>query len=293
LLRDSESISTRIAALRGLGELGDPRAGDAIVRLLTDPENAVRLQAVRNLSRLQGATVYAENLRRLLDPQIERDASVRDQTWVVLQSMLPNLPKEQLQQWSDRFRQDPDRRLLVLKALSEKLVAARLEDELAGTNQNIGETLMRLNRPEEASTYFDIALAARKQQRTVPGAVIDMLTAQLLQSYLQARRFDAAVTFASASIRENEQKQFIMGLEIRKEIDRLRAAKEFEPALALVDASRRMQPPLAQQYQDQITELEADIRRQLSPSRSTTTAPQSSTRPIIPTTRPTATAGVQ
>lgn len=291
LLRDNESISTRIAALRGLGELGDPRAGDAIVRLLNDPENAIRLQAVRNLSRLQGATVYAENLRRLLDPGIERDAAVREQTWMVLQSMLPNLPKEQLQQWSDRFRDDADRRLLVLKALAEKLIAARLEDELAATNQNIGETLMRLGRPEEASTYFDIALQARKQQRAVPGAVIDMLTAQLLQSHLQARRYDRAIAFAAESIRENEQKQFIMGLEIRKEIDRLRATGEFESALSLIEAARNMRPPLAQQYLDQISELEADIRRQLSPG-GASTAPLSATRPAA-TTRPTVTAGVE
>jgi HEAT repeat protein len=263
--RSGETAEIRRWALRAIGEIGNPQAAAVVVNALSDRDPRVRLEAVRAIGKVRTAAEYAETLMHRLDTNEEPDQSVRDEAWRVLQSVLPNLTPPQLANFSDRFKDDPQRQLIVLLALRDQLIKLNLEDDLANTRQNIGAVEMRLNDPKSAAEDFKLALEHKKvQPNPVDGVVLVGLMEDRMKALLLSRQYAEAIAFAAQNIRENPNNQQPMGAAIRQEAARLQGAGSLDDALKLIQEAHKMDPPLATQYRDQLSEIEADIQKRLN-----------------------------
>jgi len=68
----------------------------------------------------------------------------------VLTKLFPGATKEQLANWADRFKTQYGRRVIILKVLATKLKDEKDDEQLAVTEQNIGESLMKMDPPQAA-----------------------------------------------------------------------------------------------------------------------------------------------
>jgi HEAT repeat protein len=86
LLNPKESIGVRIAALNGMGLIGDPGAANMVVNMLNDDQQGVRLAAAEALQRT-ASFANADVIARHLSPTVERDPTVREAIWKVLSKL--------------------------------------------------------------------------------------------------------------------------------------------------------------------------------------------------------------
>lgn len=263
LLRPQESPTIRRAALDGLGEYRDPKVVDRIVQvLLNDRDEAVRLAAVRALEKCATFEI-APTLYQQLDPGNETSAKVRDAVWNLLQLLFPEAPKEALPEWAQRFNDQPERRLIILKALAEKQVKDKDEEPLAYTRENIGQVYMRLNQPAEAAAYFKLALD-HWRSRQDKGMVTQGLIRQTLEALLRSRQYEAAIEFAAPLIKEDPTYQEIIGAQIRAEANNLLQDEEFAEVVKLVVEADKMSPPLDSRYISVLHSLSDQARQKLA-----------------------------
>ena len=272
-------MKVRVAACRGLGQMESPAAREgaaqAMARVVNnDSEPAVRLAAVTSLG-LVGTFDQADTVYRRMNPREELDSSVRDTAWEVLRKLLgrPEATSNQLSNWPGRFQNDPEKRLVVLKAWRDKLLQdanipaqrERALKDLAGVQENIGSTLlMQLSRPDEAALSFDQALQYWLSVGAKRGTTATLIE-YLVTSLLQAKKYPEACKFAGERIAAAEQDQETMGLAIRNEVERLRAAGDLKNAKELVDQSKKIVPPLRGLYADAIKQLGEQIDKKLQP----------------------------
>lgn len=264
LLRPNESDAIHIAALGGLGDLGDPNAAGAIANSLTDPSPAVRLEAARALKNV-ATFAQAEQLYSMLDPNQEPDPEVRSAVWQTLKTVLGTGSVQQLNGWPDRFKNDPDKRLAALLDLRDALSKQHNALQLAYTDQNIGQTLMNITppRPDDAATAFQKALDYWRG----PGAnqaggatALDELVGQLLKALLTAHHYAGAAAFAAKQIAVNDQYQEIVGPILRDQADRLHSAGQDASAKILIDDALKMSPPLDARYQDGLKQVQSELK---------------------------------
>lgn len=259
LLGETSSVRVRWAALRALGEIGDPKSADTIARYLEDRENGVRLEAVRALGRTS-VPDHAEELYRRLSPALEADQSVREEAWTVLQSAFAHISLELLPDWADRFKDDPARRAVVVRAMIDGYAKAGNTAQLASAQQRLGVALMEANQPAEAATYFKLALDYW-QEKNPEHMVTEQLVEQYLQALLRGRQYAPAVKFAGDLVKSRASYQQTAGADFRAEIDRLRELGRNAECLALIDQIHKMTPALAGLYQEAINTIEIDLRR--------------------------------
>jgi HEAT repeat protein len=278
LLRSRDTIGVRRAALKALGALANPDSADVIVSALETAENdpGVRLEAITALGNIK-TFEHAETLMRHMDPAIEPDASVRQKSWDVFQKLLPLAKEEQLALWADRFTDQPDRRLAVLKALETKLVASGNVDSLGTVRQQIGEVLLRkLNDAKSAVPYLRAALQYWRTRPGPPNAMVtEALVNSLMEALLTSGEYADARVFASEVITESRQNQETVGPKIRAEAERLRDAGDLQSALALLNEAEKINPPLDPLYRDPLKLIEEDVRKKLSEKNAGATTPQS------------------
>jgi HEAT repeat protein len=258
MLRDVETVSVRRAALRALGQLGDIRAQDLIVQnALDDPDKDIRLAAVEAL----GSTATfaaAEALYRHLQPSNEPDERVRAAAWKVLEGLFPTAPKEQLALWPDRFNNQPQRQLVVLKALAGLYTSSEDADRLAFVQQNLGAVLMKLNQPADAAGYFDKALKHWIEEGN--NMLTQGLIRQNIEALLRGGQYDQAVTFASQMIGRNLSDQQTMGIAIRDQAQRLADAGDKANLARLVASTQKMEPPLDSNYTSQLAAIQERVK---------------------------------
>lgn len=253
-----EGPEVRRLALRGLGELRNTTDVAVFLSALEDPSERVRLEAVQALAQNPALADNTEPLRRRIDPQDERDESVRAAAWNALLQVFAELPPAQLQVWSDRLKSDPARRQWPLKALAEQQLKSGDEDGLATTRHDLGSVLMELGEYREAAECFGLALEYKKA-RNVGTAIIDSLLADRLKALLLAKDFAGAVGFAASTIAENGANQTIVGPLIKDEAERLRENGASDAAQELIAAAKTMQPPLNEKYQDALAAIQKSI----------------------------------
>jgi HEAT repeat protein len=275
LLSSRETPRVRRFALKALGELRDEKNSDAIAESLDDPDSSVRLEAVIALGK-SAALQYADvQLYRRLDPNIEPDASVRAQAWTVIESVLPEMSKEQLTRWADRLKSDPNRRFSILQALRDKLIKDRDDPSLAAVRQQIGETLMALNRPGDAVPYFRGALEYWRGEGAENMSTVTLME-QLLTAYLLDKQYAEAAQFVADAISRSPANQQL-GSNIRRETERLRDAERLDDALALIAEAMKMQPPLSDMYLEDLRVIEREVQAMRS-ERTPATGPTGSAR---------------
>jgi HEAT repeat protein len=271
LLRPGESVGVRRGAIKGLGELRDARAADSVAACLDDPAGAIRLEAVDALNKL-GSVEHVDALLERTGTA-ETDTSIRDRAWQVVESFLPKLNKDKLASLAERFREEPTRRLLVLKNLAAMQVRDKDLAQLAYTQQNIGETLMQLDHPADAEIYLRQALdywQAQKVENMVTEQLIDRRTDALLRS----KQYAEVARFGETLIARQTAYQQTIGSRIRAETERLVKDKDYADAAALIAEARKMNPRLAAQYLEVLDDLETQINRSRN---ATTTNPQAET----------------
>ena len=271
LLRETTSVRVRWAALRALGEIGDPRSADTIAGYLEDRENGVRLEALRALGNLKtpgvsretSAADHAEEIYKRMNPTFETDPSVREQAWAVLQPAFSGIALEQLPTWADRFEKDPARRIIVLRAMVERYDKPQDADPLAAARQRLGVALMDANQPTEAAKAFKPALDYW-QARNPEHMVTEQLVEQYLKSLLLSRQYAEAVSLAGELVKTRISYQQTAGANFRAELDRLHQTGRNPECLALIEQIRKMTPPLAPLYQEAINSIELEIRHSTS-----------------------------
>jgi HEAT repeat protein len=258
LLQETSSVRIRWAALRALGELGDPKSADTIARYIEDRESGVRLEAIRALGRTSAAE-HASQLYRRLNPAIEPDANVREEAWKVLEAAFPRISLEQLPDWASRFPDEPARRLAVLRAMMDGYTRTRRAEPLAAAQQRAGVAHMELAQPAEAVILFKASLELW-QKRDPQHVMTERRSEQYLQSLLRARQYPEAVRFAGELVKNSVSYQQTAGVNFRDEAQRLQKIGHTADCLALIEQIRKMSPPLAAQYQEVFDPIEQSLR---------------------------------
>jgi HEAT repeat protein len=266
LSRPNESNNVRKAALRGMGNLADSRMVNLIANSLTDAKPEVRLQAALALKKL-ATFAQAEQLYKMMNMEDEPDARVRDAVWEDLKTVLHNATAAELNDWQNRFANDPDKKLEVLQALHNALDKTNDKKELAINDQNIGEILLtNLNRPGDAIEHFQSALDywqnAGKAEPAGPSN-LQALVGDMVDAQLKARKYPEAAKFAAQEMKNNPGYQRIFGSRIKNEADRLRTSGDKDGALQLIDAALNMpkESALDQRYQDNLREIQGQVNQ--------------------------------
>ena len=294
LLHVKEPVAVRRAAIRAIGQFGKPNGqtwpamdiGEVLVR---DPDDSVRQEAVRALKNTADFG-HANMLYELMNAR-DTSPALRDEAWGVLRNLFTdrNATNSQLMLFADRFKNDPERRIDVLRVLAERLTPAsddKSQDSLASVRQNLGEEYIKLARraaqrqdlddaareqavvenAKQADIYFDLAL---KHYRAKDPNDQGMATSNLLElrmdALLKSKQYDNAALFAARSIAANPENQESMARKIRVEAEQLRGATRYDDALRLIEAAKTMNPPLQAREASSIARIEEEIRKAQSP----------------------------
>jgi len=269
LLNLRETDRVRGASLRGLAALGDNKASDIIVSWLKkEPVPAVRLEAVKAIGATGGIEQF-ETLYERMQPLNEANPDVRTAAWNVFASLLPQASTEQINRWPGRFQFDAEKRVVVLKALADKFQQDKKLQDLAQTQQSIGEAIMKISSPttadeaKDAATYFRLSLDFFQQNNFQPMVIEGNIT-QLLQALLQSKQYVEACTFAANLISQNAGNQQTVGPKFKIEAERLFLAGDLQSAQKLINEIRTMKPGLDTNYMKQLTDIERDIQQRLA-----------------------------
>ncbi len=266
LLNLKESERVRRASLRGIAELHELTAVDVVVDWLKrEPDPSVKREAIVTIGVLGGTDQFQILYEYMLPATPGTDAAVNEQAWQVFQSLLPQATTEQINRWPSRFQIDPEKRVIVLKALADKLLKDKNLGELAKTRQNIGQSLMASTPPQptEAATYFKLSLEYF-QQNNVPQMVIETNIQQLLSAQLASKQYNEAAQFAASLIKDNQGNQQTIGPLFKQEADRLRNANDLQNALKLITETKQMQPELEGRYKDMLLDIEKEVQQRMT-----------------------------
>lgn len=271
-VRPRESVRARRSVIMALGELGNIYA-PVLAEQLEDDEAAIRLESVKAIAKTANSFEYGEALRKRLDPTDEPDPSVRAEAWRALQTMIPMATPQQLAPWVDRFRDDPERRRIVLLRLADLSERTGDADELASRQQQIGDTYMAQRQPTDAAPWFLKALEYSISAKA-PTAVLLSRAEATIDAMLAARLYAEASSLAGRMIALNPN-EFVtsMGGKITLECDRLVQADELEAAQRLLSAARDINPPLPGRLLERLRETEAELQRRLTEKRGLSPAP--------------------
>lgn len=225
----------KISAFHALGELHDPNwAYQMAQRLQNESSSAVRIAAIEGLGDIGNFESVAQPLYDETT-DAELDKLVRAKAWDAFQRSLRTAQSQQvLNTWIDRLQNQPDRQVVVLEALINKLQqnaqnAASPEDRkgildsLASYQQTAGSVYMKLNRPDRAAVLFRQALDYYEPpgQQIQPSQVTLTLIDQLMASLLDAREYKQAVQFAREESERNPGATRGLSAAIRNRVEKL------------------------------------------------------------------------
>jgi len=265
LINPQETETVRRFALKGIAELHEPSAIDLVVDCLKrDNDASVKREAIVTIGVI-GSTDQFQILYEYMQPATASDAAVREQAWQVFQSLLPQANTEQVNKWPGRFQGDPDKKVIVLKALADKLLKDKNEGELAKIQQSIGEALMASTPPQpiDAATYFKLSLDYY-QKNNAPQMVIETNIRQLLAAQLASKQYGDAAQFAATLIKDNPANQPTVGPMLFEEANRLLNTNDLQNAQKLITETKQMQPELEGRYKSKLLDIEKDVQQRMT-----------------------------
>jgi tetratricopeptide (TPR) repeat protein len=227
---------------------------------LEDPSPEVRVTAVQELENNPAGAEQAESIfDRLTSPTTELNPDVRDAAWHMVQSVLDRLDPATLAGIAQQLkvRGQLDRQVVVLQAIVKQLVAASNQDDLPGFLQELGTSLMSLNRYDDAVQAFDQALkiARRKNVPVLVDALDQLELDARLRGSAESGNYAEATAFAAELLREKVDNQERVGSAIKNEVERLVQSgrpADIAAARELVNQAMRMDPPLQDPYRDRV-----------------------------------------
>jgi HEAT repeat protein len=260
LLRPREAPIVRVAALNAIAAARDTKAVDALPELFNpaNTEREVRLAAVNAMGAV-GSFEYASLLLRRMNKADEPDEEVRNAATLSLNRLLPSGDKRGLKQLADQFRQDPPRRLSVLKVLVTKLQQQN-DPDLVLELQNLGQVQAQNGLYRDAAASFKPALDQLIAQGQ-GNAVLETLTEQYLQALLRSVQYPEAAKFAEAMIARDNGNAETVFRGVRSEAEQLRKEGNLAGALRLVATFR---PLRMGRYNTTLAEMESDIQQELN-----------------------------
>lgn len=179
-LKDS-AATVRLAAVRGLTELGDADVAEAMVPMFSDePDRGVRMAAIKAVGKLNGSK-YLEAFVRRTDSEAETDATVRKEAWAVIMDQLQQANAETLATVAKALtgRQNA----IAERIRIHELLVARLADsdglKEAAARRALAQTLILGNRPAEAAGHLAKALELYDREDS-------SLTAPVKQEWIRA-----------------------------------------------------------------------------------------------------------
>jgi HEAT repeat protein len=289
LLDPHEPQGVRQNALRGLGNLQDPEVSDLIASYMDDSSPEIRLAAVQALGTVVQPIFVTKLLSKMND---DPDDSVRSAAWQVLLGWIPSpsMGEHDLAAMADALKtRDPAKRLAVLLTLRDRLVKdvqgaadeaqrRRSSQDLATEQQNIADLMMDLSQYSSAAEQYQAALGYWKANNGQP-YVIDTLCGGVVRALLKAQKWNDAASFASAVIQEYDnnpqmkQTQETVGREFTLEAGNLYNSDDpsaYDKAMALLAATRTMNPPLKGSYPAQLEKIERQFQQKHASGRSGT-----------------------
>jgi HEAT repeat protein len=269
MLQPNEPVPVRRSAAKAMGELQQSWAADTLVNSLDDPDQSVRiavLEALKLCATFEHAEKIYERLKSDSEPEI-----VKQKAWDTLSTVFPKADVNSLNRWAQRFINDHAHRKEILMEEAKQLEKQNTVRELAEVQQNIGAELMALGDPAKAADYFDKALQFHKA-RNAQAAVAD-LSDLYMEALLASGQYQKACDFAAERINANQSNQMAMGPKLRNQVDELRKKGKYEEALILIDAIKKMNPQLAQQFMTPIGTFEEEIHK-VFPEKAKSLAPQ-------------------
>jgi tetratricopeptide (TPR) repeat protein len=199
--------------------------------------------------------------------------------WKVLVTWFPEFDKERLDRWAGRFlNEQPGRRLTILNILKQKLISEKDFGLLAITQQNIGETLMKLNEPNDAAAEFAAALKYYRDNN-IQNQFSEELVRLLMEAYLEAGDYARATEFAQQSLTLHERYQPTVGSLIQSRAGDLVTKGQLEDARRLADLAVNMNPPLKEPFISEMRRIAEQVRQKLSAPAAGTGNAQSATSP--------------
>ena len=281
----------RIAAFHAMGELHDPNwAYQMAQKLSNEGSPQVRIAAIEGLGEIGNFESVARAIYDESTVANELEKNVRAKAWDVFQQSLRTAQSASaLQYWVDQLQNQPDRQIVVLEAIMNKLQLDAqnatdsqkrkdLLDNLASYQQTAGKTYMDLKNPQRAAVLFRQAL----DHYEPPGALIQpnqvtlTLVNQLMKALLDAKEYDQAVRFAREESARNESAFRGLSAAIRNRADELATAggaNQDRPInrLALADATKLIDAAqsdpnlkLAANDKDSLARIKSDIQDTLA-----------------------------
>ncbi|CAN5429474.1 hypothetical protein BH09PLA1_BH09PLA1_07260 [soil metagenome] len=279
LLKPQEDVRVRIAALQALAEIGDHNTAISVLDLINDSDDSIVLQAVKTLGNLAPTADQANALQPLLiGEKVRADPTIKEEAWHVLESILPSMTREQLTNWAEKFRGDPDRQISIRLQLAKVLTAEKDLDNLARTQSQIARNYMDVNQPDAAVPFFRAALEYRQGNREA-GAQVDELVEGYMQAALNSGAFADAITFAEKALKNDDgSRQSIVGSLIRGKVEELGqslSADDLKRAVELIKRAKGMSPPLGPRYGSALDDLQKSIDDRLAKLNQGSTGPGS------------------
>lgn len=264
LLNQDESAHTRAAALEGLGELGAVAAETIAQELLVnnEPDPSVRAEAARALAQT-GSYAHAHFLDDSAREENEPNLEVRRQARAAFQGLVARMKVPELNDWYQTFlrRKDVADQTIVLKALCRLLEQQKKFADLAVQQQNLGMLYLHANPPNAAEAIPYLQQALDYYQANNGGTQVPQLVKQLMEAYLQGKRYEDAARFADKEITLDASNQLTIGPTIRNAVDTLVQQGDAGKADAdrLIRDVLAIRAPLGPIYRDYLEEMHRQI----------------------------------
>lgn len=256
----AESTAVRCAALRGLKQIGNADSVSNIVPLLNDDESVVRLNALDALSTTASDEQISPVKERLA---VERDPSISSRAWEIVLLLIEKAPANVVADWAKPAKwtageSDYPRRLAILLILEKKLEKAQRPAELAQCQQDVGELLVRVQKPAEAIPRLTSALGYLVQAKADPSRTT-IPVELLVEAMLAAKKYPDLNKFATDLIRQDPRNGGIIGPKIKEHLETLKRAGDFDEALAVLEEANKI--PLGETYLKFVfPKMQQDIR---------------------------------
>lgn len=253
-----EDPKVRRSLLTAVGAYGSPNFADAIANWITDKSDpSTRLFALRALGDSADFGAVQGKLRDLIDPEKEPQKDIRDEAWKVLVKLITKAPVEQLGIWEMNLQNDPQRLVVVLTEQRNRALLAGNQELAALKNQQLGDACLRATNYADAIKAFRQALdfAEANNKNT------EFISEGLLRAYLRNRQFNDGIQFAEQKIRQNRGFEGNLGPIIREEAEQLvNVLRDADAGSSLIDRALKMDPALSGRQYDLLQQLQAQVR---------------------------------
>jgi tetratricopeptide (TPR) repeat protein len=165
----------------------------------------------------------------------------------------------ELRLWKEHLKNDPDhsRRLRVLEELEERYAAAKADERLALTRQDLGAQHLLLNQPEkavektkQALDYFDSFNAQE--------AITEPIVMQLMRARLRTKKYADAVDYALERLQREPKYLGEMWRVTKDQVDLLKKANDYNGALELITQFKRIE---LKTYAGPVQQVENEIKQ--------------------------------